>query len=154
MIYSTFYALKCVNIINFGYKYDEWENAELSMIATILIGIVIILAITIVSLFDAVRMDKIIKIIASGICALIAILWTILQQVTAYQGEQAFVEVVGRIGFSLTAINISTTRVLAIFLTKQAYNTWRRAKKNKCVSMKYTPYVKWINSDNVEKNQE
>ena len=126
-----------VNIIYFGYRWNEWENATLSMIATILMGIVIILGIAVVSLFDAVKMNKIWKIIVSGLCALLAILWTISQQFTAYQAGEVFVEISGEIGFSLIAINISTTRVLAIFLAKQAYNTWQTTKKNQCGSMKY-----------------
>ena len=143
-----------INIINYGYESDSFEIPYLSMIATSLIGIVIILAIAVMGLFDAVKMNKIWKIIVSGLCAVIAIMWTVLQQMNAYQEGDVYMEIGGGVGFSLTSIQISTTRVLAIFLTKQAYNTWKRSKKNKCVSMKYTPFIKWINSKDVNDDKE
>ena len=137
------------NIVNFLFEHDQWEILELSMIATMLVGIVIVLAIAVVSSFDAVRVDKLWKIILSAICASIAILWTIYLQLWLYQSGGVDVEITESIGLPLTGIKISTSRVLGIFLAKQAWNTWRRSKINRCVCIKYTPFIKWVNSKDV-----
>ena len=141
------------SIINFGYKADTFEMPWLSLIARILIELVVIMAIAITGLYDAVKMHKVWKVVICLICALTAILVMIRQQLIAYQDGDVYMRISDGIGFSLTATQISITRVLAIFLTKQAWFTWKRAPRNKCVSMKYTPFIEWINSKEDENKQ-
>ena len=133
------------------FDYNKWENIVLSVFATTLIGIVIIFSIICMSLFDGVRVHKIWKIVLSAICAIIAVLWTIYLQIILFNDGGLFLKIGDNFGFSITAIEISTTRVLAIFLWKQAYNTYRNAPKHKCVSLKYTPYITWTIHDNHHK---
>ena len=138
-------------IINFGYKSETFDSPWVSFVARLLMIFVIGNSVAVVGMFDAVRMNKIWKIVVSTLCAFIAFAITLKQQLTAYQDGDIYLNITDTIGFSLTSSLISVTRVLSIFLAKQAYFTWKRTnrskdKLDKCVSMKYTPYIKWIDT--------
>ena len=133
-------------IINFGYKADTFESPWVSFFGRFLMIFVIGNSVAIVGSFDAVRMNKIWKIVVSTLCAFIALAITVKQQLTAYQDGDIYLNITDTIGFSLSSSIISVTRVLSIFLAKQAYFTWKRTERSqtkldKCVSMKYTPYI-------------
>ena len=83
--------------------------------------------------------------------ALIFSIISLLFQFTILFYEQdTVINISNNISISLLVIKISTYRILAIFICKQAI--LRFINKNKYVLIKYTPYIKWINFDKSNNN--
>eukprot|EP01083_Nonionella_stella_P002580 7404_1 len=143
-VYSLWMGvLICIYYANLPIHYPVLTFIEIFM----LLCITFPLFITIISMFDAIHLGGYTKLILCFVVACIGTVFTIYFQFRVNVEEDMMVQVTSEHAFSLISMITSSMRVLTIFIWKQFYNTRRRRGPGKCVMIKYTPYMQWINDD-------
>ena len=67
-----------------------------------------------------------------------------------FNHDHLSVELSENLSFSLKSVEVNSQQILCIFSWEQTVFTWYR--KNRCVLIKYSPYIKWIQPNNHQKD--
>eukprot|EP01083_Nonionella_stella_P157217 510202_1 len=103
----------------------------------------LILIVFILSMFDALYINRVSKVLFSGSVALFFTLTLILQYFTIYvNGIDSVITVTDRIRLSLVSLQINAMEVLVLFFWRQTVLTL--VNKERCVLIKYRPHIQWI----------
>eukprot|EP01084_Bolivina_argentea_P021015 39035_1 len=114
----------------------------------------IIFVVVIISMFDTFNINRIAKITLSTCTALgFSVVAIQLKTMTFYDGDRTLISINRDNNIysylSLMSIQINVLEILAIFSWKQTFFTI--IKKNRCVLIKYSPHIEWI--DNKSNNK-
>ena len=126
------------------------DHNTLRIISEIIFCSNCILAICIVSAFDALYLYRLYKVCfsLSAALSLTFVMLFIMYDTYFNDIDDVIIEIYADQTLSLRGIEIGALQVLTIFSWKQTYKTIR--KKDRCVLIKYSPYIQWIDNDNEE----
>ena len=155
---TIFIWSSCHLIDSYYLNYDDNEinqkYLELHIFGNILIGISTFMALIVISLFDALNLKFVNKLITAILYAFTATIIVIYTQLSVLNDSNSkrILMISNGIHISIYAIRISSLRVMAIFGWKQVYLLAKK-RNLKCIFIKYSPYIQWTNSlkDNLTK---
>eukprot|EP01084_Bolivina_argentea_P114163 203304_1 len=125
--------------------YDNHRyNNIMTNVSSVTLAVIVMLYVICIASLDAIPQMPKLKIVISILLAL-AFSWMSIQFQFLLPAKDDYIIYINATNtlFSCHSFISSSTRILAIFLWKQAINAYRR--KGRCISITYTPYVQWNN---------
>lgn len=150
LIHSFDFWIKAIYGVLYGvthilFEYHLSDNGFAGVAYNVIFSFLVLLCIVFIALFDAFCMHRNWIVLFSIIGALFFTWNTMLYQFIYPEDHDWIIYIQGTNStISMRFLLSSYTRILAIFLFKQAINAYRN--KDKCISIHYTPFVEWNNS--------
>eukprot|EP01083_Nonionella_stella_P315203 1137877_1 len=121
---------------------DVSNHKYLRFVADIVMFLNVILTVIIISMFDALRINRTAKVLFSTVFAIgVTIMCVYWEYLTYFNGRKSVVYVSDNVSLSLLSIQHGMIEVIALFSWKQAILTMIR--KGRCVLIKYSPCIEW-----------
>eukprot|EP01083_Nonionella_stella_P039814 108303_1 len=143
ILYAVFYAIMTI-IYEYHYGVTHgWHYPTLHLIAAIFQLITVPMLVLNISAFDAHNLSLNKKIFFSSVAAILFTFNVINYSLLVSDSNDFIVYITPNNSISVASIISGAARILAIFMWRQTVLIIIRAKKQKCVLIKYIPTVKW-----------